>query len=169
MRPGRAVVEVVNCGFQLTESAWLEQHSILEESVLRHFRLIARQPPGERQSFTKLEGWNANATVPWRAMRWVFGSIVTTFDEHMQLRRAPEHSGKPWGAWPRVECNLWGTCKLKGMHGAAWETQCDEVCQILNSTEPGCPERMHFLAKSKSAADSVRGLGLVRRPGGGQT
>jgi hypothetical protein len=146
---------VVNCGFHLIDDSWLEQYSSLEDSALRHFRLIARQPPDELQTFTKLEGWNANATVPWRVMRSVFANIVTTFSEHFELRRTPARTGQPWSPWARVECDLWGTCKLKGTHGEEWGAQCDEACRLLNSTEPGCPERLRFLAAelaSKPAA-----------------
>jgi hypothetical protein len=103
MRPGRAVVEIVNCGFHLAPAGWLEQYRVVLQGGLRHFRLTARQPAGERQALTLPEGWNANGTVPWAALRRVLTSGVGDFDARDAARRKR-------GTWPGINCDLAGAC-----------------------------------------------------------
>lgn len=148
MSPGRAVVEIVNCGFHLANREWLDQCRVRLRSGLRHFRLIARQPASQRQALRMPDGWNANATVPWPALRAVLESVVDTFARH-NAARGQATSLHPAQPWPAMDCSLVGVCREADAHlqqgslaSRWWAEQCDRACK-LNPVENGCGVFLH--------------------------
>lgn len=149
MPPGRAVVEIVNCGFIAVNRNWLDQYRERLISGLRHFRLVARQPAGARQALDRNSGWNADATVPWPALRSALQTIIRTFAEHNLARRRGDVLGpalRRGAQWPMMDCTLDGRCDdatphFWGNHSDLhYYQQCERAC-LAHPTGPrerGC-------------------------------
>lgn len=152
MPAGRAVVEIVNCGFFKVSRGWLDQSRARLRSGLRHFRLIARQPEGERHALDGSAGWNANASVPWPALRSVLQAAIRTFAAHDLARRHAEALGRSARQrtaheWPSLDCAIDGQCVDSAAHSAGnrtasrlWSEQCERACLALPTgrRELGC-------------------------------
>jgi len=73
--PGRAVVEVVNYGFQYAPETWLDQYKRVLEPSLRHVRAVLAPQVDPAAGRIVNQAWNAAGTLPWeqleRALRAV--------------------------------------------------------------------------------------------------
>lgn len=88
MRPGRAVIELVNHGFEKAPWVWLDQYMRLVKRTFRVRRIVLPSTSGQRASGSNqtqnwkqmqknfADAWNANGTLPWPRLRDELHAIV---------------------------------------------------------------------------------------------
>uniref|UniRef100_A0A7S0J3A0 Uncharacterized protein n=1 Tax=Calcidiscus leptoporus TaxID=127549 RepID=A0A7S0J3A0_9EUKA len=89
MRPGRAVLELVNPGFQKA-GGWLNQYSQLLTPVIRHERLVLPASSGGKGQGGKNQrslhrAWNANATLAWPLLAEAIAGVMNRTERSVKL------------------------------------------------------------------------------------
>lgn len=91
--PGRAVVEVVNYGFQYAPLTWLDQYRRVLEPSIRHVRAVLAPQVDPAAGRIVNQAWNAAGTLPWEQLERALRTVVRPGDKTRLVGAATPPAG----------------------------------------------------------------------------